>query len=302
MKILITGIAGFIGSKVAQKLISLGHEIYGVDDLSSGLIENVPHSAYFTELDLSDINLLNKINFNPDLIFHLAGQSSGEISFDNPIDDLSKNTISTLNIIEFAIKKQSKKIYYASSMSVYGDVENHPVNENIPCKPLSCYGVSKLASENYLRIFKNKIPSTIFRMFNVYGPGQNLKNLRQGMVSIYVSYALNNEVIPVKGSLNRFRDFVFIDDVVDIWCDFEKTLDDNLYILNVGTGIKTTVNDLLTTIQKHIPNLCWNEINGTPGDQSGIYCDNNQLKKIYNKKEFINLELGLSQYIEKLRN
>jgi UDP-glucose 4-epimerase len=302
MKIFITGIAGFIGSKVAQKMISLGHEIFGVDDFSSGLIENVPKSAYFMELDLSDINSLNKIDFNPDLIFHLAGQSSGEVSFDNPVVDLSKNTVSTLNIIQFGIKKQSKKIYYASSMSVYGDAGNLPVSENIACQPLSCYGVGKLASENYLRIFNNKIPSTIFRMFNVYGPGQNLENLRQGMVSIFVSYALKNKAIPVKGSLNRFRDFVFIDDVVDIWCDFEKTLDDNLYIINIGNGTKTTVNNLLSTIQNHIPNLCWNEIDGTPGDQFGIYCDNNLLKKIYNKNKFINLELGLSRYIEKLRN
>lgn len=302
MKILVTGIAGFIGSNIAFRLLSLGHEILGIDDLSSGSIENVPQTTNFIQLDLSDARSLNKINFNPDLIFHLAGQSSGEVSFDNPIDDLSKNTVSTLNIIQFGIKKQSKKIYYASSMSVYGDVGNLPVSENISCQPLSCYGVGKLASENYLRIFNNKIPSTIFRMFNVYGPGQNLKNLRQGMVSIYVSYALKNKAIPVKGSLNRFRDFVFIDDVVDIWCDFDKTLDNNLYIINVGTGIKTTVNNLLSTIKNHIPNSRWNEIDGTPGDQSGIYCDNNLLKKIYNKNKFINLELGLSRYIEKLRN
>ena len=186
-RILITGVAGFIGSHIANRFSNENWEVFGVDDLSSGRKENIPKGINYIHGDLSDKEAIQELPANCDLILHLAGQSSGEISFDDPIADLNKNTTSTLNLIRYGIKKKVSRFLYASSMSVYGDVPDEPISEDYGCSPLSCYGVGKLAAENYLRIYQHQLPYVALRMFNVYGPGQDMKNLRQGMVSIYLA-------------------------------------------------------------------------------------------------------------------
>ncbi len=301
-KILITGVAGFIASKIAQKLHLEGYEVVGVDDLSTGKIENIPREIVFFQGDLANNEFISKLPQNCTLILHLAGQSSGEISFDDPISDLDKNTKSTLNLISYGIKCKCKKILYASSMSVYGEVNDLPIEENHSTKPLSCYGVGKLASEGYLKVYKNEIPFVIFRMFNVYGPGQDLENMRQGMVSIFLSQALKNRKIVVKGSLNRYRDFIYIDDVVNAW--YNATFNNNIKneIINLGTGVKTTVSQLLNQIYKYIPDIEIVEVGTTKGDQTGIYSDNKLLKQICKLNDFKDLSSGMSLFVEWAKN
>ena len=287
MIVLITGVAGFIGSKIALKFINEGHKVVGVDNLSSGLMSNVPQGLKFIKFDLCNHKVIEVLPQSCDLILHLAGRSSGEISFDNPIIDLNKNTVSTLNLIEYAKKCKVKKFLYASSMSVYGDVLDGPVSESCVQKPLSCYGVGKLAAEHYLEIYKEEVPFISLRMFNVYGPGQDLGNLRQGMVSIFLAMALKTGEIHVKGSLYRFRDFIYIDDVVDIW--FKLAMDKTLYnlTLNLATGIRTTIKELLDEFEKNIPNIKYYSEGITPGDQKGIYADNSLLKLFIGKYDFV---------------
>ena len=296
-KILITGVAGFIGSKIAEKFINDGFEIIGVDDLSSGKIENIPKGLDFIKKDLSDSNILKSLPKECDLILHLAGQSSGEISFDNPVNDLNKNTVSTLNLIEYGKRCKVKKFLYASSMSVYGNVPDKPIPENYIVKPLSCYGVGKLAAEHYLEVFKEEVPFINLRMFNVYGPGQDLGNLRQGMVSIFLAQALKDNIIHVKGSLDRFRDFIYIDDVVDIWYEFALNKTKNIS-LNLGTGIKTSLNELITLFKNNFCGLEYYSKGNTPGDQKGIYPDLEKLKSLTKKNKFIKIDEGLKMFIE----
>jgi UDP-glucose 4-epimerase len=301
-RILITGVAGFIGSKVANYLISKGHNVIGVDDLSSGSIDNVPSKCKFIKGDLSNESTISKIPKNCTKILHLAGQSSGEISFDDPIKDLEKNTISTLNLINYGIKNNSERIVYASSMSIYGNVKDEAVTESQILKPLSCYGVGKLAAEGYLRVYQKQLPYVSMRMFNVYGPGQNLNNLRQGMVSIYVAQALTMGRIQVKGGLDRFRDFIHIDDVVSAWV---KAAFSNKAIgksINIGTGIRTPVKDLLEKIVSKTENASFYQDGSTPGDQTGIYCDNSVMKETLDIRRFISLDEGLEHFINWARN
>ena len=207
-------------------------------------------------IDLTDPSSTTKIPSKCDLILHLAGQSSGEISFHNPVDDLNKNTISTLNLIKYGIENKINKFIYASSMSVYGDVEspNIGVKEDYFSEPKSCYGIGKLSSERYLSVYKNHFPFVSLRMFNVYGPGQDMENMCQGMVSIYLSQAIKYRSILVKGSLNRFRDFIFIDDVVEAW--YRASVSKNVInqAINLGTGKRTTVKEILAII-KHITDV-----------------------------------------------
>lgn len=296
--LLITGVAGFIGSKIAKKALEKGFQVIGVDDLSSGKKEQIPTGLEFYAYDLSDKNLVNQLPAKVDYILHLAGQSSGEISFDNPISDLEKNTHSTLNLIQFGIKNKVKKILYASSMSVYGAVKDIPISEQQEALPLSCYGVGKRASEQYLSIFGNQLPYINYRMFNVYGPGQDLTNMRQGMVSIFLSQALQSNTILVKGSLDRFRDFIYIDDVVDCWLkgiELEKLKN---ITVNLGTGERTEVSDLVNQISRHFDQPSLTVEGSTPGDQFGIYADTSLLKESFQIDQLTSLKEGMKSFAD----
>jgi UDP-glucose 4-epimerase len=296
-KILITGVAGFIGAHVARRFLKEGFTVVGVDDLSSGRIENVPPELEFIQGDLAELTTIARIPKDCRKILHLAGQSSGEVSFDDPVSDLEKNTISTLNLIRFGIDNQIERLVYASSMSVYGVVENAPIPETHSCAPLSCYGVGKHASEGYLRVYKDRLPSVAMRMFNVYGPGQDMSNLRQGMVSIYLAQALANGKIEVKGSTERFRDLIFIDDVVEAWFRAATYPSAIGKTINIGTGLKTTVGSLLEHICSLVPGSTYFVSGATPGDQSGIFSDTTHLKNCLGMTSFTPLAEGLKEFV-----
>lgn len=297
-KVLITGVAGFIGSHVARRFIDEGYRVVGVDDLSNGKLDNVPTGVEFIKGDLSLNETIERIPSRCEKILHLAGQSSGEISFDDPVDDLKKNTISTLNLIRYGIRESVECFVYASSMSVYGSVEDRPIDEFHETLPLSCYGVGKLASEGYLKIYKEKLPFVALRMFNVYGPGQDLNNLRQGMVSIYLAQALSKSIIEVKGSTERYRDFIYIDDVVEAWWRSTIYPSARNQVINLGTGNKTTVGKILKKICASVPGTSFYIQGSTLGDQTGIYSNNSKLLDLLNLKQFIQLDEGLPLFIK----
>lgn len=297
-KILITGVAGFIGSHIANRFLHEGYSVVGVDDLSSGKLENVPKGLEFIQGDLALSSTIKKLPKDCNKILHLAGQSSGEISFDDPVADLEKNTVSTLNLILYGIDYKVERLVYASSMSTYGSVPNQPINESFDCMPLSCYGIGKLTSEEYLRVYQKKLPSVSLRMFNVYGPGQDLSNLRQGMVSIYLAQALVNGKIEVKGSVDRFRDLIYIDDVVEAWFRASNYSSPLGLKLNIGTGVKTTVSELLDRICEIVPGCSYFVQGSTPGDQSGIYADVTNLKKCLDLESFVSLDIGLKRFAD----
>jgi len=297
-KVLITGVAGFIGSKIAYRFIEEGYQVVGVDDLSGGKIDNIPREVDFIQGDLAAKKTFDNIPGDCSRVLHLAGQSSGEISFDDPVLDLQKNAISTLNLIDYGIKNSINSILYASSMSVYGSVDDKPVKEIDNTQPLSCYGVGKLAGEGYLKIYQKQLPFVSLRMFNVYGPGQDMDNLRQGMVSIYLAQALKNHKIDVKGSANRFRDFIFIDDVVEAW--FRLSNEPKAYgqTLNLATGRRTTVYDLLEKICQSVPGCEYFIKGSTPGDQNGIYANISELNKYIDTGKFLSLDNGLEKFVK----
>lgn len=304
-KYLITGGAGFIGSRLCYNLIKENHYIVTIDNLKTGRIENIPKGVKFINAELGNENCLNEIEGECfDYIIHLAGQSSGEVSFDDPIYDLKSNTLSTLQLIQYAIKTKVKHFVYASSMSVYGHQEVEMVNEDLQCNPLSFYGIGKLASENYLSVALNiyGLRSTSLRFFNVYGPFQNLDNLKQGMVSIYLAQIFRSGEIVVKGSLDRFRDFIYVDDVVNsILSSIEnpKTFGKSI---NIGTGVKTTVADLLNAIFNSYGKRAKVLIHeNTKGDQVGIYADITKMKKLVGYTSKVSLQDGIDKMVNWVR-
>ena len=294
--VVVTGVAGFIGSRVAARMAAEGFEVVGVDDLSSGKQSNVPSSIDFIQGNLADTQTISKLPKSAELVLHLAGQSSGEMSFDDPVADLEKNTISTLNLIRYGIAINASKLVYASSMSVYGNVPDAPISEDEHVAPLSCYGVGKLAAENYLNVFCKQLPSVSLRMFNVYGPGQDMTNLRQGMVSIYLAQALRSKHIVVKGSLDRFRDFIYIDDVVDAWFRVATLEDIGSNTINIATGARTTVAQVLEAVQSHVAGTTVEVADSTPGDQNGIYADTTRMRSLLGMSDLVKLADGIKRF------
>lgn len=308
MNYLVTGGAGFIGSVIAKKLIEQGHTITVMDNLSTGYISNLPKEANFIQGDIAEIATIEKlVNIKFDAILHIAGQSSGEISFEDPVYDLNCNTTSTLRLLAYAKKTGCKRFIYASTMSVYGEQKGkEQFSENDTTNPKSFYAVGKLGSEDYMKIYKQQygVDYTSLRYFNVYGAGQNLKNLKQGMVSIYLKQFMDDKFdkVEVKGSMDRFRDISYVDDIANVTIESISNKDFYNEIFNVGTGVKTTVGEMIELMRKLLNSHKEVVISeGTPGDQFGIYANNDKLKKVY-KKEFIKFEDGLKSMINWIKN
>ena len=298
---LVTGAAGFIGSALAGKLVDAGHIVVTIDNLSTGFRELIPEGVIFIEGDCQDESIIDQLNFNQfDAIFHIAGQSSGEISFEDPLYDLQTNAQSTLLLLKYALKMNCKKFIYASTMSVYGSQSDIPIKEEASTFPQSFYAVGKLASERYLNIYsKYNIDIVALRLFNVYGPGQNMENLKQGMVSIFLAQALSNKHILVKGSPERFRDLVYIDDIVNSFTIFLGANKSGYRCYNVSTGVRTTVRELVEKIGVYLPyEVSVEYSDSTPGDQFGIYGDATKIEKELGWKYQTDLDDGLKKMIK----
>ena len=190
-------------------------------------------------------------------------------------------------------------------MSIYGDTDYSFVDETVKPNPKSFYGVGKLASEHYLKIYNNEfgIATAALRLFNVYGPGQNLTNMKQGMVSIFLAQAIQNKQIHVKGSGDRFRDFIYIDDVVKAFLKTETFLETSgYYFFNVCTGIKTTVDELVKSITNHFNTKILVKFEGTtPGDQFGIFGNPAKMHKIIGHWDKIKFNEGIKAFINSVK-
>lgn len=299
---LVTGGAGFIGAAIARALIARGDRVTIVDDLSTGARGNVPAGAAFVLADLrSEPAVASLDGRGIDAVLHLGAQSSGEVSHDDPLADFDVNARGTFLLLRWAERCEIMRFLFASSMAVYGSVEG-PVAEDRPLAPMSFYGASKVSAEAAVSLFGRHGGSpTTFRMFNVYGPGQNLANLRQGMASIYLAYLLRGEPIVVKGSLDRYRDLVYIDDVVAAWL---RALDDRTSVgatYNLGSGRKTTVRELVDGLVRaagHAPGgYAVTMAAGTPGDVHGSVADITHISRELGWTPRVALDEGLRRMV-----
>ena len=246
MKILVTGGAGFIASNIADAYIRDGHEVVVVDNLFSGREKNLSKKAKFHKLDVCSPGLeglFEKYRF--DLVNHHAAHLDVRRSVENPIFDAQMNIVGSLNLLENSVKYAVKKFIFASSGGVmYGETGNRPnPDESRPALPVSPYGVSKLAVENYLRYYSavRGLKSTILRYGNVYGPRQDPHG-EAGVVAIFSKAMLEKEKVKIFGNGNQERDFVFVGDIVTAnVLALEKG---DGHTLNLGTGKTASVNEL----------------------------------------------------------
>jgi UDP-glucose 4-epimerase len=253
-RVLVTGGAGFIGSHLVARLLSEGFAVTVLDNLATGLRENVPAGATLVEGDVADRPLVDDVFSGEsfDAVFHVAGQASISRSFDAPEIDLSTNVLGTVNVVRGCIETGVPRLLHASSMTIYGEPEHVPTPEEAPCVPVSYYGVTKYAAERYVHVSGDRedadLAVTSLRMFNVYGPGQSITNPYQGVLAIFVGNVLRGEPITIHGDGAQTRDFVYVDDVVSAWMHVLDLPDSFGRTLNVGSGRETSVTELADAV------------------------------------------------------
>ena len=255
MRILITGGAGFIGSHLVEELIKTKeNSLLVIDNLLTGKKSNLDFNQDFELIidELGSRSSLEKIQaFNPEICYHLAAQSSVVVSVEDPALDFEHNILQPIKLIQTLLKTDCKKFIFTSSGgTIFGEPDVIPTSEiDFAGEPESPYGVAKKRLNELIEIMTNdtKLSYSILNLSNVYGPKQDPHG-EAGVVSIFASKFLNNESPTIYGDGNQTRDYIFVKDVVSALL-LSASSNENLF-LNIGTGIETSVNELVSSMQK----------------------------------------------------
>jgi len=295
LKVLITGGAGFIGSNVADGLISEGYETVIADDLSNGHQENIPQKAKFYRADIRESGLEEVFEKErPDIVIHNAAQLSVRISVEDPLKDAGINIMGGLNLIDISRRYGVKKIIFASSGgTIYGEQEKFPADESHPERPVSPYGVAKLSTEHYLycyyRIYGLEYIS--LRYANIYGPRQDPYG-EAGVVAIFSKRILEGRSPIINGDGLQTRDYTYVGDVVRV--NLASLESDFVGPVNIGTGVETDVVTLFN-ILKSVSGKDVDAEQGPPksGEQRRSVLDCSLAEKVFGWKPEVSIEEGL---------
>jgi len=302
-KVLVTGGAGFIGSHVADALLERGYEVHILDDFSSGREENVPAGAVVHRMDVRDeavADLFARERF-PILIHH-AAQMDVRRSVADPKFDADVNIMGLLNLMEAGRQHGLQKVIFASTGgAIYGEPDYVPQDEDHPVRPLSPYGITKLASEKYLYFYEQQygIPYVALRYANVYGPRQNPHG-EAGVVAIFTQRMLEGKQPVIYGSGEQTRDFVYVGDVVE--ANLAALAYPGSGVFNIGTGIETSVNQLFRTLRDLI-NPEVPEVHGEakPGEQQRSVLGYERARRELGWEPRVSLQEGLRRTVEWFR-
>jgi len=245
MKALVTGGAGFIGHHLVKRLLADGHEVTVIDNLSTGLFENIADlDCRFVEAYIESVKY-EVLNIEHDVLFHLAAPVSVEESLRDPGKYYSEIALASNSLIEWSINQGCKTIVIASTAAVYGASEDIPFGEDSPLKPMSPYAKAKLMTEHVLEdhLQVSEINGTALRFFNVYGEGQRDEGGYLSAVPIFLNQYESFKPITVTGDGQQTRDWVYVGDVVEA-CILAAQKAEGFNVYNVGSGQETSVMDL----------------------------------------------------------
>ena len=303
MKVMVTGGAGFIGSHLVDRLIQEGHEAVVVDNLSTGKRKHVNRAARLYKLDVQSPRLERVFRKErPSVLMHLAAQMDVRRSVEDPIFDAQSNILGTINVLEQAVRHGSRKVVFASSGgAIYGEQEVFPAPESHPTRPLSPYGISKLAGEFYLAYYQQYtgIQYVSLRYSNVYGPRQDPHG-EAGVVAIFTEKMLSGEQPIVNGTGRQTRDFVFVEDVVDAHLAVMGKDVQGCY--NVGVGEETSINELFGMLAD-LTKSGSKQVHGPAkkGEQARSVVDSTKLRQELGWEPRTPLSEGLSRTVEFFR-
>lgn len=304
MKVLVTGGAGFIASHVVDGYVERGHDVTVVDDLSSGLRENVNPKAELVVADLGDPQTVGKLRGRKfDLVNHHAAQIDVRVSVADPAADAELNIVAALRLFQALVDDGVKKIVFASSGgAAYGEPVYAPQDERHPLAPLSPYGCAKLAIDQYLGFFRavHGIKAVSLRYGNVYGPRQR-KDGEAGVVAIFAGALLDGQQARINGSGEQTRDYVFVEDVMRANMAASELDLDGIY--NVGTGVETSVNALYAALTKAL-GIDATAAHGPAkaGEQVRSVLDGGKLRSLAKLPDPVTLDEGLARTVAWLRS
>ena len=292
----ITGGAGFVGSNLVDRLVSIGHKVIVLDNFVSGKKSNLSHhsekNVKIIKIDISDKNL-DKYFKKADYIFHLAALAEIIPSFKDPNKYFKNNVIGTLNVLKAAKKVKIKKLIYAASSSCYGTPKKFPTSEKDKIDLKHPYAETKFIGEElvmrYASIFK--MPNISFRFFNVYGPRLNVSGQYSAVIGNFLTQTKNRKPLTVVGDGKQTRDFIHVDDLIDAFIQVIKTKSVNK-IYNLGSGKRTSINTIAKIFggkKKFIPIR--------PGEPKNSVANIKKVKKEINWKPKISIEQGIKNLL-----
>lgn len=298
-RILITGGAGFIGTNLARELLQQNHEVWVLDDFSSGLKSNIE------DLDITvfEESILKISRFEDDLksvdhIFHLAARGSVPRSIDDPRGTFETNAIGTYEVLEIS-RKLKIPITFSSSSSVYGKNTISPKSENSWTSPLSPYAASKLSAESLVLAFGNSyaVPNKIFRFFNVFGPFQRPNHLYSAVIPKWIWLLMNGNSITLEGDGNQSRDFTYVGDVVKILVQSLNRTDHANEVVNLAFGKQVTLLEIINLLRRKFPRVELTETKERISDIRHSLNNPKRLHELYPQVFCSNFEESLEQTI-----
>ncbi len=296
MNFLITGAAGFLGSSLANHLAREGHQVRGLDDLSTGDPQSLAPDVHFTRGDVSDRPKLWTLLQEVDVVYHLAARVSVPESVLYPRDYNTVNVGGTVALMEAMRDVGVRRVVLASSGAVYGDLGEQPLRETVTPDPRSPYAVSKLAAEFYVRTIGGLwgIETVSLRIFNAYGPGQHLPASHPPVVPYFIRQSLRNGTLVVHSDGTQTRDYVYVDDVISAMVAASTAPGVNGLVINVGSGSGLSVRDLVKCVLEVTagqPEVLYNS--QTPGGVSRMAADISLAQEKLSFRPSIGLEEGL---------
>jgi UDP-glucose 4-epimerase len=295
MKIIVTSGAGFIGSNLVDKLIDEGHKVFVIDNLSSGKKENLNKKAIFYKAGICDLNKILPLFKGIDYVFHLAANPRVVFSVENPIESHQINVDGTLNVLYASYKNKVKRLIFASSASVYGDIKKLPLKENITSNPVSPYGLHKLIGEYYCKLFSNlyNLETVCLRYFNVYGPRMDPNGPYALVIGKFLKLRKENKPLTICGDGKQTRDFIYVDDVIkaNILAMKSKKVGKG-EIINISSGKSYSINYIAKLIGGKKVYL-----SARKGEIKHALGDNSLAKKLLGWKPTISLEEGIEKLL-----
>ncbi len=306
MKVFITGIAGFLGSHLADALLREGHEVSGCDNLIGGYLDNVPNGAEFYQIDCQYLNTMNKLLKGVDIVYHTACTAYEGLSVFSP-NLICQNTYQiTASVASAAISQNVKRFVYCSSMARYGEQESVPFVETMIPKPQDPYGISKFAAENMLKCLAevHGMELVIAVPHNIIGPRQKYDDPYRNVASIMINMMLQGKQPIIYGDGEQKRCFSFVQD--DIYCLMKMGFADNIIgeIINIGPDEEfITINTLAQTIANLLNfDLDPIYVGGRPQEVKLATCSANKARKLLGYNTRYSLEDGLEEMIKYIKS
>lgn len=300
MKIIVSGGAGFIGSHIVDAFIKDGHTVHIIDDLSGGFSRNLNPKAVFHKVDIRSeevSDLWSEHRF--EVLVHCAAQMDVRRSVADPGFDAGINVMGFLNLMEAGRRFGLKKVVFSSTGgAIYGEPDYVPQDEKHPTRPMSPYGITKLAAEHYLNFYKDthNIDSVTLRYANVYGPRQNAHG-EAGVVAIFTERMLADTTCYINGEGDQTRDYVYVGDVVQ--ANLKAVEYNGTGIYNVGTGVETSVLNLFLMLKEATGSaLPQKHAESKPGEQRRSVIGTKKIKKELGWKLNYDLETGLAKTVD----